>query len=135
MKPMKKVWWKLLAAMPAAACPFAHAAGDAALPVMSTTISLLMVLAAIAAVAFVFKRLSGGRPAQRILRIVSHMPLGAREKISVVELDGRWLVLGVTSQQITLLAQMKPKPPEESTANVVNFSRFLNLARGKHDPS
>jgi len=135
MKPMKNAWLRWLALTPAAVCSFAHAAGDAVLPVMSTTISLALVLAAIAAVAFVFKRLSGGRPAQRILRVVSNLPLGAREKLSVVEIDGRWLVLGVTSQQITLLAQMKPKPPDEIPANVVNFSRFLNLARGKHDPS
>jgi len=67
------------------------------------------------------------------MRVVSQLPLGAREKISIVELDDQWLVLGVTAQQITLLAQTPRKESAVAPAPAVNFSKLFNLARGKHE--
>lgn len=104
------------------------------MPVISTLVSLFVVLAAIGVAAFLVKRLGQGHaPQARRMRVVSQLALGSREKISIVELDDQWLVLGVTSQQVTLLAQTARKeggaPPPEATS----FSRLLNLARGKHD--
>ena len=99
---------------------------------MSTMVSLLVVLAAIGVVAFLFKRIGpGGAPQTRMMRVVSQLPLGAREKISVVEVDDQWLVLGVTSQQITLLTQTAKKDVVATPQTAINFSTLLNLARKK----
>lgn len=110
----------------------AAAATEPGLPVMSTMVSLLVVLAAIGVVAFLFKRIGpGGTPQTRMMRVVSQLPLGAREKIIIIEVDDQWLVLGVTSQQITLLTQTAKKDVVATPHAVVNFSTLLNLARKK----
>lgn len=110
------------------------AATESALPVMSTLVSLFLVLAAIGVAAFLVKRLSpGNSPQARMMRVVSQLPLGAREKISIVEFDDQWLVLGVTAQQITLLTQTPRKEGGVPPAQTINFSKLFDLARGKHD--
>jgi flagellar protein FliO/FliZ len=112
----------------------ALAGGEPTMPVVSTLVSLFVVLAVIGAVAFLAKRIgAGGAREARLMRVVSQLPLGAREKISIVELDDQWLVLGVTAQQITLLTQTAKRDIGTPAQHVINFSSFLNLARGKHD--
>lgn len=101
---------------------------------MSTLVSLFLVLAAIGVAAFLVKRLApGGSPHMRLMRVVSQLPLGAREKVTIVELDDQWLVLGVTAQQITLLAQTARKASGAPLPQNTNFSKLFDLARGKHD--
>jgi flagellar protein FliO/FliZ len=117
-----------------AASPLAAAATEAATPVVSTLVSLFLVLVAIGIAAFLFKRLyPGNAPQARMMRVISQLPLGAREKISIVELEDQWLVLGVTGQQITLLTQVPRKEGGVPPPQAINFSKLLNLARGKHD--
>lgn len=109
-------------------------ATEPAMPVLSTLVSLFVVLAAIAAAAFLVKRLGRGNAGEtRLMRVVSQLPLGTREKISIVELDDQWLVLGVTAQQITLLAQTARKEGATPAPQAIGFSRLFDLARGKHD--
>jgi flagellar protein FliO/FliZ len=71
--------------------------------------SMLMVglmLVAMIAGAWYLKR--GGRlkgaPASE-LRVVSAVAVGARERIAIVEVAGKRLVVGITAQQISLLAE------------------------------
>jgi len=101
---------------------------------MSTLVSLFLVLLAIAAAAFLLKRLGPGQsPQARLLRIVGQLPLGAREKISIVELDDQWFVLGVTSQQITLLAQTARRDDRPAPAEIGQFSKLFQLNRGERE--
>ena len=113
-------------------------ASDGVAPMLTMLVSLAIVLAAIGGIAFVFKRFGmRGPQAARMMRVVGQLPLGARERVTVVELGDQWLVLGVTAQQITLLTQTarKESDPASPALAQVSFSRLLNLARGKHDPS
>jgi flagellar protein FliO/FliZ len=112
---------------------FAAAANESTLPVMSTLVSLLVVLAAIGLVAFLVKRIGPGAAREtHLMRVVSQLPLGAREKISIVEMDDQWLVLGVTSQQITLLAQTARKEIA-APSQAINFSTLFKSMRGKNN--
>ena len=118
----------------AATSMLAAAATEPAMPVLSTLVSLAVVLAAIGAAAFLVRRLRPGNAQQaRLMHVVSQLSLGAREKISIVELDDQWLVLGVTAQQITLLAQTARKAGGAPQLQAIDFSKLFNLARGKHD--
>lgn len=118
----------------AAASSAAVAGPEPSLPVVSTLVSLVLVLAAIGAVAFLFKRIgAAGVTQSRLMRVVGQLPLGAREKISIVELDDQWLVLGVTSQQITLLCQTPRKEAGAPPPQAINFSKLFDQIRGKHD--
>ena len=122
----------------AATDPAIASASDGVAPMLMMLVSLAIVLAAIGGIAFVFKRFGmRGPQAARMMRVVGQLPLGARERVTVVELGDQWLVLGVTAQQITLLTQTarKESDPASPALAQVSFSRLLNLARGKHDPS
>lgn len=78
----------------------------------------------------------GGGSANGVMRIVATLPLSPNQRLVTVEVgqgdDRRWLVLGVTSQQITCLHTMPPQgePPagamaQHNAAFTKSLSRFL----------
>lgn len=118
--------------------PQAAAAPDAGPQVVSTLVSLVLVLAAIGGVALLLRRFTGPRTSQaRLMRVVGQLPLGARERINVVELDGQWLVLGVTPQQITLLTQIARKDTgdaaQPSPPRAAGFASLMDQLRAKYN--
>ncbi|WP_052190443.1 flagellar biosynthetic protein FliO [Chitinibacter sp. ZOR0017] len=66
------------------------------------------------------------------LKVVSGVMVGPRERVVVVQVDGQWLVLGVTSQQINLLHTLS-EPPELPAATPVApaFAQWLQAALAK----
>ncbi|API76951.1 flagellar biosynthetic protein FliO [Ralstonia pseudosolanacearum] len=78
---------------------------------------LLIVLAMIVAAGWLLRKLqqrAGMGPAGRrsqVLSVVAQQMLGAREKVVVVEVQGTWLVLGVTQQHIQTLHTL-PRPAD-----------------------
>ncbi|MDC9592677.1 flagellar biosynthetic protein FliO [Xenorhabdus sp. IM139775] len=64
----------------------------------------------------------------RLLNVKASCSLGPKERVVVVEVEDNWLVLGVTSQQITMLHQM-PAPPDnqdqESPLKSLPFGQML----------
>jgi flagellar protein FliO/FliZ len=94
----------------------------------------LAVLAAIVGLAWLFRRMSGGMlGGSSRLRVISGVLVGQREKVVIVELEGEWLVLGVTSHSVNLLTKMD-RPPDAG-AEVVQpgepFARWLKAAMEK----
>ena len=55
-----------------------------------------------------------GNPAS--LRVVSGVMVGQRERVVVVEVQGKWLVLGVAAQSVNLLCTLDK--PEDVPADV-----------------
>jgi len=75
--------------------------------------ALLLVLGLIIGLGWLLKRLpgSGFRPAAG-LKLVASLPLGAKERVVVVEVGGQQVLLGVTTGGITALhALPEPLPP------------------------
>ena len=75
-----------------------------------TTWSLLMFLAVLAMIPgslWLMKRLQTLRPGApaRQLEILDQLALGPRERVLLVRVQGRVLVLGTTAQQVTLLGE------------------------------
>lgn len=68
---------------------------------------LFVVLALIPLVLWLLKKLQTLRlpGSVRTLEIAGQLPLGARERVVMVRLNQRLLVLGVTPQQVTLLTE------------------------------
>jgi flagellar protein FliO/FliZ len=126
-----------LAALALALPATALAAGEAVPAVSAWPMlgALAAVVAAVFAVAFVLRRLGvrPGGPAAGILRPVASLALGARERLVVVQVDDRWLVLGVTAQSIRPLADLAardlPPPPEPGPA----FATLLAGALGRRE--
>ncbi|CAN5610984.1 flagellar biosynthetic protein FliO [soil metagenome] len=77
-------------------------------PMANSLLMLLVVLAMIPAVLWVVKRMQTLRPAGafRQLEVMEQLPLGTRERVVLVRVHGRVLVLGATAQQVSLLAEI-----------------------------
>lgn len=72
--------------------------------IVNTGVSLLLIIAAIMALAWTFTRLQGGRTRNGgIIRVIAAQPLGAKERVMLVDVAGRQLVIGVTASQIRTL--------------------------------
>nr|WP_300307236.1 flagellar biosynthetic protein FliO [Halomonas sp.] len=99
-----------------------------------TTFALAVVVILILTLAALLRRRNRSyQGAGARLRIVGSLPVGAKEKVVVMEVQGRWLVLGVGGSQITLLDTLEAQP-ETSSAEAgtpaAHSSRFQeHLAR------
>lgn len=68
------------------------------------TLSLLLVLGAVFAAAWLVRRLRGlGGPGADAIRVVAATGLGPKERAVLVQVGSQQLLLGVTAQQVTLL--------------------------------
>ncbi len=87
---------------------------------------LLLVLAIIALIAWVFKKI-GFHPTNRtgLLKVISSASVGQKERIVLAEIGDIWLVLGVAPGQVNLLHQMnKNTLPHSETAESPPANRF-----------
>ncbi|SLM63758.1 MULTISPECIES: flagellar biosynthetic protein FliO [Dickeya] len=96
--------------------------------------ALCGVLLLILLVAWLMRKLGFAPQAKnnKLLNIVSACPVGQREKVVIIEVEGNWLVLGVTSQQITHLHTLPAQPlstvgATEKIASA-DFIQFLKKA-------
>lgn len=97
------------ATAPASAAPALPSGG-----VAQVVIGLVVVLALVAAIAWMLKRFSGLRgTGSGLIRIVGAAAVGQRERIVLVELGGTWLLVGVAPGQVRALHTM---PKSESIA-------------------
>ena len=74
------------------------------------------IIALIPAALWLLKRLQlGTLPHNRLLTLVGGLPVGPRERIAIVEAQGRWLMVGITAQSISLLATLD-RPDDAASA-------------------
>ncbi len=98
--------------------------------------ALALVVLVIIGAAWLLKRVQPARFAgSALLRIVSSLSIGSRERIVVVEVGEEWLVIGVTAQNITPLHTLPRSTvaPAQTQPAVLPFSAWLSRARGKSD--
>lgn len=97
--------------------PAAAHAADAASPgslstMLSVVFGLALVMAAIGAAAWLARRyLPGVRAGGGPVRVVGGVHVGTRERVVIVEVRDKWLVLGVTGTNVSLLHTLD-RPPE-----------------------
>jgi len=77
---------------------------------LKTILGLALVVVVIVALAWVGRRLTGGRSGTAAgLRVVGAVPIGARERIVLVDVGGTQLVLGVAPGRVQTL-HVRPTP-------------------------
>jgi len=95
----------------------------------SMIVSLLFVLVAIFVVAWILKKLQVGGSAVNGLKVVTSLNLGSKERLVVVQVGKKQLLLGVTGQQINMLEtlaepiEIKSGVPIELSQTLARFSR------------
>ncbi|ARG97968.1 flagellar biosynthetic protein FliO [Legionella micdadei] len=96
---------------------------------------LLIVVAVIVLLSWILRRLNGAKFANASgFKIIACMNLGAREKIMLVQVGSRILLLGVTSGSINTLHDFGEElPPSFSSEPKPSFSEFLKTALGKSE--
>ena len=105
--------------------------------VVSSGIKVL-VLAVIVGAAWLFRRVSMGGMLGRWqpAKVVSGVMVGPHERVVIVELEGQWLVLGVTAKQVNLLISMARPEGAANAATVPAatppFAEWLAAALAKH---
>lgn len=97
--------------------------------------ALAAVIALIVGLAWLLRRMpgSGFRPAAG-LKLVASLPLGAKERVVVVEVNGQQLLLGVTPGGINALHELPqplPPTPAPSLPNLKNIPNFAQLLQQK----
>jgi flagellar protein FliO/FliZ len=78
----------------------------------------VIVLLVIAAIAWLLRRVMPGQTtAQRgVIKQVGGLQLSPRERVVVLEVAGRWLVVGINAGQMTALGEVDPMVTETKTA-------------------
>jgi flagellar protein FliO/FliZ len=87
----------------------ALAATDTAGSMLTVLLSLVLILGGFVAVAWFVRRYLPGMGAQGAVKVVGTTPVGARERVVVIEVDDTWLLLGVGGGNVRLLHTL-PKP-------------------------
>ncbi|HTH94222.1 MAG TPA: flagellar biosynthetic protein FliO [Rhodocyclaceae bacterium] len=89
---------------------------------------LALVLCLLFAGFWLLKKLTGSAGVNSsLVRVVGATAIGARERIVIVEAGSTWLILGVTPNSITTLAEMPRQPlPPGMTPNAPDFARWVS---------
>ncbi|HEN20855.1 MAG TPA: hypothetical protein ENN86_02475 [Desulfobacteraceae bacterium] len=97
--------------------------------------ALVIVLGGLLAAFYVSKRLfrrEAGASGEKLIRIIGNSYIGVKKTITMVEIPGAVLVLGVTNDNISLLAKIEDKERIdrfrgiESEKTSLSFSEHLN---------
>ena len=74
---------------------------------LKMVLGLVVVLAVMAGLAWILKRLlPGANRANSVVRIVGGVSVGSRERVVVIEVGGRWIVVGVAPGSVNSLANL-----------------------------
>lgn len=138
---MKRVFVKVLIwllAMFTAQVHAAEATSSASAGMFKMLVGLAVVLLILAVISWAVKKYMPGVSQQAsVVRVVGGTSLGTRERVVVLEVAGRWIVVGVGAGQMTALANLEagqvfanhPQTPEELHSK--NFSSWLKNASSK----
>jgi flagellar protein FliO/FliZ len=80
-------------------------------------ISLALVVGLVLLLAFFYKKMQLKLPGHKHFRIVATLNIGQRERLLVIEMQGKQRVLGVTAQQINFLFELETPLTEEKLAS------------------
>ncbi len=81
---------------------------------LQTTLSLVLVLGLVAASAWVLTRwYKPPNNPRAAIKVQAMVALGARERAVLLEVGGRWLLVGVAPGRVNTLLELSAPPPSE----------------------
>ncbi|KKO47020.1 flagellar protein [Arsukibacterium ikkense] len=112
-----------LKAEPRPAVPFqrteaaAQRSNSSGISLGKIAISLASVLLLVLVLGWIFKKLTMRLPGSQHVKVICSVPLGQRERLLVIEIQGKQRVLGVTPQSINMLFELESSLPETKLAS------------------
>ena len=94
-----------------------RAGSSSGLSLGKIVISLAFVILMVLMLGWAFKKLTLRIPGSQHMKVITTIPLGPKERLLVIEIQGKQRVLGVTSQQINFLFELNEPLPEEKLAS------------------
>ena len=79
-------------------------------------ISLALVVGLVVLLAFLYKKLQLKLPGSKHFKIISTLNVGPKERLLVIEIQGKQRVIGVTANSINFLFELEKPLPEEKLA-------------------
>lgn len=106
------------------------AAPDPLSAVGRVAVFLLLIIGIILLLAWLVNKTQGQRLTGNSgkLTMVAVLPLGMKEKIAVIQVGSKQLLVGITPQQITTLAELDEPLPSAERGNTVSFQELLKKA-------
>ncbi|GGI71612.1 flagellar protein [Shewanella hanedai] len=101
--------------------------GSALMALSNMMGGLILVLVLIFVLAYIVKRLNLVPASNGVLKMVAVTPLGQKEKVVLIELNGQQYLLGVTSQQVNLIDKLD----ETVKIDTQTFATRLRQAKTK----
>jgi flagellar protein FliO/FliZ len=100
---------------------------------LKITLSLLLVLGAIVAVAWALKRMNVAQQGRgNLLKVIGSVAVGQRERVVLVEINDTWLLVGVGPGQIrTLHTLAKDETASPAPDNDHQFGKMLSLLKNR----
>lgn len=80
-------------------------------------ISLALVIVAIVVLALLYKKLQLKMPGSKHFKVVATLPIGQKERLLVIEIQGKQRVIGVTPHSVNFLFELENSLPEEKLAS------------------
>lgn len=114
--------------------------------VLKMALGLAIVLAVMALITWIIKRMVPGvANKQSVVRVVGGVSVGSRERVVVLEVAGRWIVIGVAPGQISRLANLEVAAMQDLVGNNIannqstidedsftnTFAQWLTKSTGK----
>ncbi len=80
-------------------------------------ISLALVIGLVVLLAFFYKKMQLKMPGSKHFRVVATLNVGARERLLVIEMQGKQRVIGVTANNVNFLFELETPLTEEKLAS------------------
>ncbi|MBU2179250.1 MAG: flagellar biosynthetic protein FliO [Gammaproteobacteria bacterium] len=80
-------------------------------------ISLALVIGLVLLLAFVYKKMQLKMPGSKHFRVVATLNVGTRERLLVIEMQGKQRVIGVTANNVNFLFELETPLTEEKLAS------------------
>lgn len=96
---------------------------------LQMVIGLAVVLAAIVLTAWFARRMGvGGGQSARLIKVISALQVGAKERVVVIEFDGQWMLLGVAPGRVNALATLPRGTLPDSTVSAPSLPQGFDFA-------
>lgn len=97
--------------------PASERSSNSGLSLGKIAISLAAVLLLVVVLGWIFKKLTLRLPGSQHVKVICSVPIGQRERLLVIEIQGKQRVLGVTPQSINMLFELENSLPETKLAS------------------